>query len=149
MVVKFYTNSSERDEIYKSLSNETTLSNVIIKDDTNITDPVLILSGTSALANNINYAYIQTFGRYYFIDSKEVSQQRIYLTLHVDVLESARTQLLSNYAILGRSTNHFNAYQIDEDIPRLNNSAITITPFEGAFVGESLIMTVAGGTPTP
>lgn len=149
MTVKFYTNSSERDEIYKTLSNETTLSNVIIKDDTNITDPVLILSGTSALANNINYAYIQTFGRYYFIDSKEVSQQRIYLTLHVDVLESARTQLLNNYAILDRSTNHFNAYQIDEDIPRLNNSSITITPFSGSFSGESLLLTVAGGNPTP
>lgn len=148
MTVNFYTNNSERDEIYKSLTNETTLTNVIFKDDSSIIDPVLILSGTTQLANNVNYAYIPTFSRYYFIENKDISQQRIYLTLHVDVLESARSQILSNKAILGRSANHFNTYQDDNEIPRLNNSAITITPFSGAFVGESLLMTVAGGTAT-
>lgn len=146
MTVKFYTNSSERDEIYKTLSNETTLSNVIIKDDTNITDPVLILSGTSALANNINYAYIQTFGRYYFIESKDVSQQRIYLTLHVDVLESARSQILNNGAVIGRSTNQFNTYIPDTDMPQLNECDITTTPFPNAFSDtESMLLSVAGG----
>ena len=145
MTVKFYTNSSERDEIYKTLSNETTLSNVIFKDDSNISDPVLILSGTSQLANTINYAYIQTFGRYYFIDKKEISQQRIYLTLHVDVLESARSQILNNHAIVARSTNKFNAYQVDNDIPMINSNEITVTKFPNGFSGESLIITVAGG----
>lgn len=145
MTVNFYTNSSERDEIYKTLSNETILMNVIFKDDSSIIDPVLVLSGTNQLANSINYAYIPTFGRYYFIEKKDISQQRIYLTLHTDVIESARTQLLNNYAVLDRSTNHFNAYQVDNDIPLINSSEITITNFAGSFSGESLILTVAGG----
>jgi len=145
MTVKFYTNSSERDEIYKTLSNETILSNVIFKDDSDISDPVLILSGTSQLANTINYAYIQTFGRYYFIDKKEISQQRIYLTLHVDVLESVRSTILNNNAVIGRSANKFNAYQVDEDMPSINSNEITITNFPNSFSGESLILTVAGG----
>ena len=145
MTVNFYTNNSERDEIYKTLSNEITLSNVIFKDDSSIIDPVLVLSGTTQLANNINYAYIPTFGRYYFIESKDISQQRIYLTLHSDVLESARTQLLNNYAVLDRSANHFNAYQVDGDIPMLNYSEITKTRFPSGFSSESLILTVAGG----
>ena len=144
MTVKFYTNSSERDEIYKTLSNEATLTNVIFKDDSSIIDPVLILSGTTQLANNINYAYIQTFGRYYFIDKKEISQQRIYLTLHVDVLESARYTILNNNAVIGRSANKFNAYQIDEDMPSINSNEITITNFPNGFSSESLILTVAG-----
>lgn len=145
MTVKFYTNSSERDEIYKTLSNETTLTNVIFKDDSDISNPVLILSGTSQLANNINYAYIQTFGRYYYIENKEISQQRIYITLHVDVLESARSEILNNYAVIGRSTNKFNAYQIDQDLPQINSNEITVTKFPVSFSGESLVLTVAGG----
>lgn len=149
MTIYTYNNKSDRREIYKTLTDQATHTNVHLKDDTNVTDPTLIFSQGSQLADSVNYIYIPSFNRYYFVNSKTMSQQRMYVECHVDVLESKRSQLLAQNCIVARSANKFNAYQVDSDVPQINSSEITVTRFGSSFLGESLILAVAGGTPTP
>lgn len=145
MTITAYNNHSDSREINKVLTDEMTISNCILKDDTEIVNPTLIFAGGSKLPDTVNYIYIPVFNRYYFVTNKTTENQRVLINLHTDVLESRKATLLSNYAILDRSANHFNTYQVDGDIPMLNYSEITKTRFPIGFTGESLILTVAGG----
>lgn len=145
MIITAYNNHSDSREINKVLTDEMTISNCILKDDTEIVNPTLIFAGGSKLPDTVNYIYIPVFNRYYFVTNKTTENQRILVNLHTDVLESRKTAILNNYAILDRSANHFNAYQVDGDIPMLNYSEITKTRFPIGFSSESLILTVAGG----
>lgn len=145
MTITAYNNHSDSREINKVLTDEMTISNCILKDDTEIVNPTLIFAGGSKLPDTVNYIYIPVFNRYYFVTNKTTENQRVLINLHTDVLESRKIALLNNYAILDRSTNHFNAYQVDGDIPMLNYSEITKTRFPVGFSSESLILTVAGG----
>lgn len=145
MTITAYNNHSDSREINKVLTDEMTISNCILKDDTEIVNPTLIFAGGSKLPDTVNYIYIPVFNRYYFVTNKITENQRVLVNLHTDVLESRKTALLNNYAILDRSANHFNAYQVDGDIPMLNYSEITKTRFPSGFTSESLILTVAGG----
>ena len=144
MVINLYKNESDNRVIGKSLTAMGTLSNVILKDDTNVANPILIIDGSFNFSN-VNYIYAPTLDRYYYIDDVTLSQRRVYVSCHVDVLETYKTYLLNKMAILGRSTKNFNAYQIDGDIPMINSNEITVTKFPNSFSGESLILTVAGG----
>lgn len=145
MTITAYNNHSDSREINKVLTDEMTISNCILKDDTEIVNPTLIFAGGSKLPDTINYIYIPVFNRYYFVTNKTTENQRILVNLHTDVLESRKAALLNNQCIVGRSTNIYNAYQVDEDIPMINSNEITITNFPSGFTGESLILTVAGG----
>ena len=145
MTITAYNNHSDSREINKVLTDEVTISNCILKDDTEIVNPTIIFAGGTKLPDTINYIYIPVFNRYYFVTNKTTENQRILINLHTDVLESRKATLLNNYAILDRSANHFNTYQVDGDIPMLNYSEITKTRFPSGFSSESLILTVAGG----
>lgn len=145
MTITAYNNHSDRRELNKILTDEITITNCILKDETEIVNPILIFAGGSKLPDTVNYIYIPIFNRYYFVTNKTTENQRLLVSLHTDVLESRKSALLNNNCIVGRSTNKFNAYQVDEDMPFINSNEITITNFPYGFTGESLILTVAGG----
>ena len=148
MTITAYNNHSDSTEVYKNLTDATQITNCILKDETEIVNPTLIFAGASKLPDTFNYFYIPAFNRYYFITNKTTENQRIYISLHVDVLESRRQVLLNNTAILERSSNKFNLYQTDGDMPQLANNEIFTKNFPNSFQAESLILTVAGGTPS-
>lgn len=144
MQVTLYKNRSDNRVIDKSLTTIGTYSNVHLKDDTDVANPVFIFDANFNL-NNINYIYAPTLGRYYYIDNVTLSQQRQLVSCHVDVLMTYKTYLLNKSAIIGRSTSKFNTYFVDNDMPQINSSEITVTKFNNTFNGESLILAVAGG----
>ena len=141
MTFKMYRYTGERDVINKTLTNEQTVTGYY-KDDTEMVNPVLVLDPGYAVST-ANYFLIN--GMKYFVNGITFSQQRQLVQLDLDHLETYKDQILSNYAILDRSSNKFNAYQVDPDIPSINSNEITVTKFPNGFSGESLILTVAGG----
>ena len=141
MTFKMYRYTGERDVINKTLTNEQTVTGYY-KDDTELINPVLVLEPGYAVST-ANYFLIN--GMRYFVNGVTFSQQRQLVQLDLDHLETYKDQILSNYAILDRSSNKFNAYQVDPDIPSINSNEITVTKFPVGFSGESLILTVSGG----
>jgi hypothetical protein len=128
--VQLMNNSSPVDKIGKSLSAGSTY-NCALKDDTSVLDPVIILQ-TSDNIFSYNYMYIQEFGRYYFIkDIKSLNNNRWQVSAHVDVLETYKTQILANSAVIKRQEKLFNLYLDDPEYKTLNYERIQTLKFKG------------------
>lgn len=142
MTFKMYTNESERDDINKKLTYVADLTGYF-KDDTQLINPTLILSTSFAISTE-NYFIINGYN--YFVNNVTFSQGRQYVDLEVDDLETFKTAILNQYAVLGRSYNHFNIYQVDTDMPMRNDSDITVKMFPNGFTEESWLLTTTGGS---
>lgn len=84
-------------------------------DNSSIIRPTLILQyGTDDILR-YNYAYIPSWGRYYFIDDVAVLEGGIYqLVLNVDVLATYRPDILSSSQYVLRSASNYNANIVDD-----------------------------------
>lgn len=142
MTFKMYKNKSERDVINKSLQFVADLSGQF-KDDTELIQPELILS-TDFRITNENYFIINGYN--YFVNNVTFSQGRQYVKLDMDDIETFKSIILNQNAILDRSSNNFNAYYVDPDLPCQNDSDITVQNFPVGFTGESWLLTTTGGS---
>lgn len=119
--------------------------NIRLKSDTDLTNPSILLS--SVLGVNyldFNYCYIPQLERYYFIQSIDSVNAKIWrLTCECDVLMTYKADILASNARLRRNIrngDYFNA-SIDSSILKtvsLHNSSVTIGD------EHSLILTTVG-----
>lgn len=119
--------------------------NIRLKSDTDLTNPSILLS--SVLGVNyldFNYCYIPQLERYYFIQSIDSVNAKIWrLTCECDVLMTYKADILASNARLRRNIkngDYFNA-SIDNSILKtvsLHNSNVTIGD------DNSLILTTVG-----
>lgn len=143
--VKFYRNSSEKNKIGKTLTNELSLSGTL-RESTDLINPVITVEAESMV--NYNYAHIAAFGRYYFIERMEVVRTglwRVYLS--VDVLESFKTSIKNQMVILDASeengaSDHIAGNQWVSKVKTLTD----IINFSSGLneTGEYILITVGG-----
>jgi hypothetical protein len=143
VTVTTYVNASDYNTLDKDITAVDSSVTVICKDDTDILHPTLIFSENMDM--DFNYLYITELGRYYFVRSKSLAQQRYYVNCEVDVLMSYNAQIKDLSVIADRSSSTFNLYQTDEEIPCLVKSDVATQPFPAGFTGQSLLITTAGG----
>lgn len=144
MTFKMYRYTGEKDVINKSLTFVADLTGYF-KDDTELIQPTLVLAPGYTVSQE-NYFIIN--GMYYFVTGVIYSQQNLQVKLDLDDLETYKTDILKEHCIVERSSNQFNLYQEDPDIPVMKDSVVTMSLFPGSFGGESLILVVAGGNPS-
>lgn len=142
MYITTYVNASDEHVLDKSITKVHDNINVVLKDDTNMINPVIIVSGS--LAPSYNYVYLTDFNRYYYVRDITYSQQRYYIALEVDVLMSFNAAIKSLEVIANRSSSRFNVYQPDNSIPFLQRNIIATQKFPAGFGSESLILAVNG-----
>ena len=118
-----------------------------------------ILAPTFLIGYNtleFNYCYIPKFKRFYYIKDQIVKERNmIEVHMQVDELQSWKTDILKNYAILERSEKKadVNAYFNDAMLWTQQNKTVLTVPFltseeaEAIFARENncYILTVAGG----
>ena len=143
--VTLYNSASPVEKIGKTLTAGGTYS-CTLKDTTSILNPVLIIR-TSDAVYNYNYLYISEFQRYYFInDIKSVNNNVWEISAHVDVLETYKTAILANDAVIKRQSLKYNTYLNDPEWKTYAYEQVAafkfpITPFNK---GLEYILTVAG-----
>jgi len=144
MNLTLYYNSSERKVIGKSLQN---LGNVtgILKGDATITSPVFILASNNNYLSGTNYLYWQETGRYYYIDNIELmTGGRMAFYCSVDVLESFKTQIKAQTAIIDKqeSISETNLYLNDGSFIDTEQTFNEIKNFQTGFneVGEFILI---------
>ena len=127
--VVLYQNSSPVEKIGKTLTATLTVSDVVLKRDTSILKPVILISSAVDLSG-VNYMYISQFSRYYFIDDiRSVNNDLWEVSAHVDVLETYASQILANTAIVKRQQKQYNLYLDDPDYHVLNYERIQTKQF--------------------
>lgn len=91
MVVKIYNNKSNKNIVNKKIEEIQKIT-FKFKDDTDITNPILILQSYKTG----NYCYIPDLKRYYFIDKIELMNGGFYkLYLEIDVLMSYKDEIMN------------------------------------------------------
>ena len=101
MEISFYNNVSEKEKIGKTLKNKTTLTG-FLKQVTSVINPVITVEMKNP--SQYNYVHIPSFHRYYFInDMINVKNNLWEIHMNVDVLESFKTQIKANKAIIEKS----------------------------------------------
>lgn len=136
--VDLYVNNSPVEKIGKNLTGGHTISDVLLKRDTSILRPVLLVNSVQDIYT-FNYMYISEFGRYYFIDDiRSVHDNLWEISAHVDVLETYKTQILSNTAVLRRQANKYNLYLDDPEFKTYNYEQIQTLKFPANSFNKQL-----------
>jgi hypothetical protein len=97
----------------------------VLKEPCGILSPTVSLNlGTSASPTNSNYAYIDSFDRYYYIREWTFNKGLWYATMEVDVLASWRGTIGSTSCYILRSSNESDGKIIDTAYPAKSSSSI-------------------------
>lgn len=111
MLMKLYTTKTPNNTIGKVLENETEY-NIKFKSQADRTKPVVVLMSETMI--DFNYAYIPDFNRYYFVESIEVTPNKIYnISLRCDVLESFKNDILASSGFVNQQTTPNKYYNSD------------------------------------
>ena len=105
MELTFYKQAATPNRVDKSdyLTVVGTLSNVVLKDDTNLMSPTFILK-TSEVVYNSNYVYCSFTHRYYYINNIDaLSGGRLAIHCSIDVLYTYKNEILNSSAWIERS----------------------------------------------
>lgn len=134
MNITLYKNSAEKNRMYKDsfLGENHEFTNCTLKAPTSFTNPIIVLYETNYITQNqYNYAYIPEFKRYYFVtDIICISKNMWEIHMHVDVLMSWKEKIVTNKALILRSSNRYNEYLDD----KINN----VLPNWDFYYGDSL-----------
>lgn len=120
MTLKLYKTKASRNVLTKKLTNEHAIT-FNIKDSTDLREPVLRLDVTGLNILNYNYAYIEEFNRYYFIDKNNItfiSGHIVDIKLETDVLMTHRDGILNTIALIIRQEKKVQKYIIDRNKPQ-------------------------------
>lgn len=129
--------SSPVEKIGKSLSSGESFS-VVLKEDTSLLHPVLEVV-TSSNLSGYNYLYIADFSRYYFIDDiVSLNDGRWEISAHVDVLETYKSAILANSAVIRRQQSQYNLYLDDPDFHAYNYERIQTIKFPNNLFDKTL-----------
>lgn len=137
MDIKLCNTSDPREKIKKNVTAGTTFS-CVLKENTSIFNPVIILESDAAVYN-FNYMQIPSFGRFYFItDIRSIGHKRWEISGHVDVLNTYASGILSNEAVIKRQQNLYNLYLNDPDFQTYNNDLIQTKKFTNSEFDKTL-----------
>lgn len=114
MIIQFLHNKSE----YNTINKNTELiveKTITLKNDCDLVNPYVVLKLDDVLSLS-NYAYIPKFKRYYFITGIEIlSKTLMAVSMHVDVLESFKSDILAGTVHITESSNTDNYYPKELD----------------------------------
>lgn len=105
MTLTFYKQEATPNRVDKSnyLQSQGDLSDVVIKDNTNLMTPTFILK-TNPLVYNSNYVYCSYTSRYYYIESIDALKGgRIAIHCKIDVLYTYKDEILNSSGWVVRS----------------------------------------------
>lgn len=131
----------------KTIPTATSTHTILLKDGCSIDQPVVSFSAMASAIAPLNYAYIDTFGRYYFIrDRKSLVNGIVELTLESDPWESFKTELYNVEATINRSAkNSFvNGFLLDAGYELLSYRRCAIRNFQVAIDQDDMILTTVG-----
>lgn len=144
-----YVNSSDERTINKTITQVSSLSGVVMREDSSIINPVFCLSGAVSAFAGVNYVYAEDFGRYYYVDDiVSDGGGMTYLSCRVDVLMSNTSAINDMDAVIERNTNDYNLYMDDGSFRVYQQPHVLTREYSGGFSSPSYILAVAGMPPS-
>ncbi len=137
-------NNSEKNRVSKDIATLLTLSGVI-KSETSIIDPIIMIECDLATVVNCNYITIEAFNRSYFVTNiRSIREGLVEFSCHVDVLSSFAAAIKTNTAIIKKQENNWNLYLNDGTFKVYQNPNVLTRPFPTGFSTQEFVLAVAG-----
>lgn len=144
MEIKLYHTTSPNNKIGKTLTDESSYDCKFKKDSTcDVLNPVVYIYSENYI--DFNFAYIEQFHRYYFVNNVVIFPNNIYkLELSVDVLDSYKDSILKNTIHVTRKEN---SNMEGADVTPLNSRQYQKIDFESMFKLQRyfVLVTSVGG----
>lgn len=129
----------------KTIPSPTSTHTITLKDGCSVDKPVVSFSAMASAIAPLNYAYIDTFQRYYFIvDRKSTVSGVVELTLESDVLESFKTWIKACNATITRNEKERQGYLPDAGYNALAYEGVQHIAFPNALEDSSYILVTVG-----
>lgn len=148
MNVTFYSNRSDEKKVGKSLSLIKSVP-CRIKENTSMSSPTIILHKDSLPNwNSVNYMYIDTFSRYYFVEPsaiKAVTGGEVEVGGRIDPLQSNLGSILNITCLVLRQENKYNKYYQDSELPIRSQKTYVYKKVGELPSAKTNILTVDGG----
>ena len=159
MLLKLYKNTSDRKSVTKNIENVQNLTINQQFDKPELTMTITLPKNQVYLINEMtNYAYIEDFDRYYFVEIVKKPAGLVDVILKEDVLSSHFDKIKNLSAIISRQESAYNLYLPDGNIPMQTKKNVVTKRFvksladtTGAMIlitqgGEYFIKENEGGT---
>ena len=149
MQIELMANQSEINSLYKLHKANSVGFEFVFKDRSSLFDPVIILEAEDDISI-FNYAYISEWGRYYFIDPKNVEvigENRYQIRLSCDSLTTFADQIIGVPCIIDRTESYGGSRYIPSEAFVANCKHKTdILQFpSGLLANGEFILITAGG----
>lgn len=145
MTIEFYVNHSEKNRLDKTLVSAFNL-NGELKEDCSIIDPVIKIVGDVSSMASVNYMYIPSFSRYYFINNViSINNEICEVHAHVDVLSTYKDEIRAQRAVVSRQEKKWNLYLNDGVFKTYQNPYIITKAFSSGFTSQHFVLSIAGG----
>lgn len=145
MTIEFYVNQSEKNRLDKTLISAFNL-NGELKEDCSIIDPVIKIAADVSSMSSVNYMYIASFGRYYFINNIiSINNDICEVHAHVDVLSTYKDEIRAQRAVVSRQEKKWNLYLNDGVFKTYQNPYIITKAFSSGFTSQHFVLSIAGG----
>lgn len=137
-------NNSEKISLTKDLTSLLEVD-AVLKDETSIIDPVLVIEASLSDLAEANYCTISAFRRSYFItDMVSYTNDIVEISCHVDVLSSFASEIKANKGIVHRQENNWNLYLNDGVLQAYQNPIVTTQLFPKGFTESNYVLITAG-----
>ena len=147
ITMSLYQITDDLNVLGKSLGSAVSTHTITLKDGCSIDKPVITFSAQASAIAPLNYAYIDTFGRYYYIgDRKSLINGVVELTLESDPLQSFATEIKAVPATITRTENRLlaDAYIMDNHYISKSYKQIVTLDFPTMLTGFSFILMTVG-----
>lgn len=147
ITMSLYQVSDDLNVMGKTIPTATSTHTIRLKDGCSIDKPVVSFSAQASAIAPLNYAYIDTFGRYYYIvDRKSLVNGVVELTLESDPLQSFMTEIRAVPATITRTENprKADAYLLDNKYMGKSYKQIVTKDFPYELTDFSFILMTVG-----
>lgn len=145
ITMSLYQVSDDPKVMGKNIPTATSTHTITLKDGCSIDRPVVSFSAQVSAVATLNYAYIDTFQRYYYItDRKSLINGVMELTLESDPLESFKTEIKARTATITRNQSDANGYLRDDQYTALGYEKVASKNFPISLDDFSYILMTVG-----
>lgn len=143
MTIKLYKVLDDPKNVNKTLTDELVVTGVA-RDPVNITAPVIEVEADNSTLAGYNYAYIEDYARFYFVNPTNDSWNLNTLFLRCDILSSAKAWLLARTATITRNERLYQSYLSDPEFSTYAYTNIVTKAFPSGVNSDSIILMTVG-----
>lgn len=144
MVISLYKTNSDYRKLDKVLSATVSATGSLHERVSDTLIRVKVPGSLFSAVSGSNYAHVDTFGKYYFMEPYEVENNCIILNLKEDVRKNFSAKIKSLQITVSRNQFDFNGYLNDPKYSALSYEAVQYKTFPNSLDDSTCVLVTVG-----